>query len=300
MHQEKYSLKWHTYSDHLKSMMKELMMNEDFSDVTLVTEDKKQIKANISILGACSPVFKDILKKGNNSNHIMYLRGIQFCELESIMQFIHLGEATFFEERMDEFLAVARLLEIKELCNTEIEPDDNTKEMDQETEILKEPTVISDFINPLSTQGGDERVSGDNWKYDCEPCNKTYSTEKGLMVHIQSKHEGVKYDCDLCDNKYASQITLRNHIQSIHEGVKYACNQCDYQATDRCNLTRHIKSKHEGAKYACNQCEHQATDKSNLARHIQSMHECVMYACDQCDYQATQHSTLKRHIRNKH
>ena len=29
--------------------MKELMMNEDFSDVTLVTEDKKQIKANINI-----------------------------------------------------------------------------------------------------------------------------------------------------------------------------------------------------------------------------------------------------------
>ena len=60
MHQEKYSLTWHTYSDHLRSMMKELMMNEDFADVTLITEDKKQIKANINILSACSPVFKDI------------------------------------------------------------------------------------------------------------------------------------------------------------------------------------------------------------------------------------------------
>ena len=107
MHQEKYSLKWHTYSDHLKSMMKELMMNEDFSDVTLVTEDKKQIRANISILSACSPVFKDILKIEKHSNQIMYLRGVQFPEMESIMQFIYLGEATFYEERMDEFLAVA-------------------------------------------------------------------------------------------------------------------------------------------------------------------------------------------------
>ena len=67
----------------------------------------------------------------------MYLRGIQFCELESIMQFIYLGEATFFEERMDEFLVVARLLEIKELCNTEIKPEDDTKAVDQETDILK-------------------------------------------------------------------------------------------------------------------------------------------------------------------
>ena len=76
MHQEKYSLVWQTYSDHLKSMMKELMENEEFSDVTLITEDKKQIKANINILSACSLVFKDILKKERNSSAIMYLRGI--------------------------------------------------------------------------------------------------------------------------------------------------------------------------------------------------------------------------------
>ena len=54
MLQEKYSLTWHNYSDHLRRMMKDLMMNEDFSDVTLVTEDKKQIKAHNNILSACS------------------------------------------------------------------------------------------------------------------------------------------------------------------------------------------------------------------------------------------------------
>ena len=80
MHQEKYSVAWNTYSDHLKSMMKEFMMNEDFSDITLVTEDKKEIKANISILHACSPFFKDILKKEKNSSSIMYLRGVQYCQ----------------------------------------------------------------------------------------------------------------------------------------------------------------------------------------------------------------------------
>ena len=69
MHQKKYSLSWHAYADHLKSMMKKLMMNEDFADVILVTEDKKQIKANISVLSACSPVFKDILKVHIDSVH---------------------------------------------------------------------------------------------------------------------------------------------------------------------------------------------------------------------------------------
>ena len=50
MNQEKYSLSWQNYSDHLKSMMKDMMEDEDFSDVTLVTEDKKHIKAHVNIL----------------------------------------------------------------------------------------------------------------------------------------------------------------------------------------------------------------------------------------------------------
>ena len=112
-------------------------MNEDYSDVTLVTEDKRQIKANINILSACSPIFKDFLKKENKSSTIMYLRGIQYSEMESIMQFIYLGEATFYEERMDEFLAVAKSLEIKELCNAEpetnYEPEDEILPTDPET-----------------------------------------------------------------------------------------------------------------------------------------------------------------------
>ena len=124
MYQEKYSLTWKNYSDHLKSMMKELMMDKEYADVTLVTEDKKQIRANISILRACSSVFKDILKKERNSSPIIYLRGVQHFEMESIMQFIYLGEATFYEERMDEFLAVAKSLEIKEICNAGPEPND--------------------------------------------------------------------------------------------------------------------------------------------------------------------------------
>ena len=73
MHKEKYSLTWHTYSDHLRSMMKELMLNEDFADVTLVTEDKKHINANINILSTCSPVFRDILKINRKSSPIIYL-----------------------------------------------------------------------------------------------------------------------------------------------------------------------------------------------------------------------------------
>ena len=217
MHPEKYTLTWDTYSGHLKSMMKELMVNEDFSDVTLVTEDKKQIKANINILSACSPVFKDTLKKDKNSSTIMYLRGIQFSELESIMQFIYLGEATFYEERMNEFLAVAKSLEIKELCNAETvsndEPEDYPSPDDQElsTELVEEQTVISDYVNKQALKERQGRVGGE---YECDQCKKTYARKGALYEHKQVIHQGVKYVCNQCDYQASYHSILKQHIQS--------------------------------------------------------------------------------------
>ena len=169
-----------SYSDHLKVMMKELMMNEDFSDVTLVTEDKKQIWANINILSACSPVFEDILKKDKNSNPIMYLRGIQFSEMESIMQFIYLGEATFYEERMNEFLAVAKSLEVKELCNVETKPNNESDDFplpNTLTEVVEEQTDNIKLKKHAQLERQGSVVTG---KYECDKCHKTYSGPGGL------------------------------------------------------------------------------------------------------------------------
>ena len=299
--QEKYNITWPSYSDHLKNMMKELMMNEDFSDVTLVTEDKKQIKANIHILTACSPVFKDILKKNKNSSPIMYLRGIQYTELESIMQFIYLGEATLYKERMEEFLAVARSLKIKQLCDTETEPEDYSTKSDQNTstEFVEEQTVMPDDIKKQVTKEGQGSAVRRTGKYECVQCHKTYTDRTSLRRHKRSVHEGVKYACDKCDYQAKQQGNLTLHIQSKHKDVKYACDQCEYQATQQGHLTSHIQSRHKGVKYACGQCSQQFTNESNLTKHIQSMHEGVRYVCDLCGYQATQQSSLKRHIQSK-
>ena len=93
--------------------MREMMTSDDFTDVTLVTDDKKTIKAHRNILSACSPVFKNILQMEiNNSHPVIYLRGIQYSEIESLLQFIYLGEEKFNEERMNEFLSVSKSLEI--------------------------------------------------------------------------------------------------------------------------------------------------------------------------------------------
>merc|ERR1740123_722451 len=103
----KYNLSWQTYSEHLRGMMSQMMTTTEFADVTLVSEDRKYIKAHRNILSACSPVLKDILSMDKNSSTFIYLRGIQYSELECILHYFYLGEATLSNERINEFLAVA-------------------------------------------------------------------------------------------------------------------------------------------------------------------------------------------------
>ena len=77
MHPEKYTLTWKSHTDYLKEIMQDMMTSENFTDVTIVTDDKKTIKAHRNILSACSPVFKNILQMEINKSHpVIYLRGI--------------------------------------------------------------------------------------------------------------------------------------------------------------------------------------------------------------------------------
>ena len=301
MHPEKYSLTWHTYSNHLRDMMKD-MMKDDFADVTLVSEDKKHIRAHKNVLGACSPVFKDIMKLDQSANPIIYLRGIKFSELESIMQFIYLGEARFSEERMNEFLSLGRSLEIKELCNkvkTETNSDNEPSPSDPvtSTDRSREQTRRS---GDLMNQPPKRKLVRGNGIYECDQCDKTYGVSSELNRHIKTKHEDVNYECNQCDKKYTSISALNKHRQSVHEGVKYACDQCDHQAAKQSTLKQHMEVVHEGVRYECEHCDYQATQPNNLKRHIESIHEGVKYACYQCDFQASQQGNLKTHTKSKH
>ena len=89
-----------------------------FTDVTLICDDKKKISSHKIILSVFSPVFKDIFETDQNQKSIIYLKGINSTEMESIVHFMYLGETTFYDDKMKDLLAVARNLQIKQMCDT--------------------------------------------------------------------------------------------------------------------------------------------------------------------------------------
>merc|ERR1712002_1320174 len=92
------------------------MNSHKSADVTLVCNDKTKFKAHKFVLSACSPVFQSIIDDLPYKEYsFIYLRGVQPQEMKSILQFMYLGQATFYQDRMIEFLEVAKNLEIKEI-----------------------------------------------------------------------------------------------------------------------------------------------------------------------------------------
>ena len=58
---EKLCLKWKNFQENLKSAFQGLRNDQDFADVTLVSEDGTQIETHKVILASSSPFFMDIL-----------------------------------------------------------------------------------------------------------------------------------------------------------------------------------------------------------------------------------------------
>ena len=199
------------------------------------------------------------------------------------MQFVYLGEAGYYGERINEFLSVSKNLEIREIAEgvelndtNNIESNKQSANENDESDVLSASNqkVEKHELSKGKTIGkytGNKIVDDIETKYQCQYCDKVSNSRRALLYHTKSKHEGLKYGCNKCGKQYTTQSDLSRHFQSVHEGVKYACNLCDYQATDKGNLTKHIQSIHEGVKYACNQCDQQFFSK-NLMRHIKRIH----------------------------
>ena len=204
-----YSLTWRTFADHMQRMMEYLMTSDDFTDVTLIADDKNSIKAHRNILSACSPVLKNILQMGAQSNHhpVIYLRGIQYTDLEAMLQFIYLGETRVHEERLSEFISAAKSLEIEDLVKAgevgDMTSDQETGELSAEALYVNLKQGVNPIVNVDDTKGGTETVpeSVHQWRqflnryknvkeYGCAEKQRTdlqYQKCQDLRMDVQKK-----------------------------------------------------------------------------------------------------------------
>ena len=88
---EKFSLKWNDFHSNVSKAFG-LFRNEDYlHDVTLVSDDHKQVSAHKLVLSASSEYFKDIFQQNNRSNThpLLCLDGISSHDLNNVLDYIY-------------------------------------------------------------------------------------------------------------------------------------------------------------------------------------------------------------------
>jgi len=86
-------------------------------------------------------------------------------------------------------------------------------------------------------------VPGEERRYACEHCTKTFMRASGLRKHTKEEHlVGPKpYVCSHCDRRYAYRCALEGHMRR-HSAVRpFSCQTCSARFKHISNLQKHVK-----------------------------------------------------------
>ena len=92
------------------------------------------------VLVACSEYFNDILSQNTHSHPLLCLDGINFSELNNVLDYIYNGEVNIYQEDLDRFLQIALKLQLRGLLSAE----ENVQE--KKIEVRDEPTILEGNI----------------------------------------------------------------------------------------------------------------------------------------------------------
>jgi len=118
MASEKFCLRWNDFESNISFAFRELRNDKDFFDVTLACDDE-QIQAHKVILSACSPFFRNVLRRNPHQHPLLYLKGVKYTDLQSVLNFMYHGEVNVAQEELNSFLAVAEDLRVKGLTQNQ-------------------------------------------------------------------------------------------------------------------------------------------------------------------------------------
>ena len=247
---EKFCLKWNDFQVNVSNSFSTLRKENDFYDVSLVSDDDKVVSAHKVVLSASSEFFKSILRKADHSKPMIYLSGVEFKELNCILDYIYEGEVQLFQEDLDKFLDVAQKLRINGLIGEGNE--DNKEEASERLEEvdLDHDTHRSFEESSLSNDKNIQRKTESNMKkYD-----RTVSVvpQEGKNVYEEAKRavddilkkDGDNWVCKVCYKSSKKSCDLRRHAEVHIEGLSFPCQLCGDTFRSRIQLLNHKQRKH--------------------------------------------------------
>ena len=205
--EEKYCLKWNNFESSISSAFKQLRDDEDFFDVTLVCEDH-QVQAHKVILSACSPFFRFVLKKNPHQHPLLYLKGVKYEDITSILDFLYHGEVNVSQDSLNRFLTVAGDLKVKGLTEAGHDAHKTLHDDDKDTQ-PKAKEHITDSRQYVKPEPDEPTIV-----YDCEA---EYDATSNI-VEDEYETEAAGYECEQDFDEMTTQLNHERRIAVPQQG----------------------------------------------------------------------------------
>ena len=233
-----------------------LLNQPDFSDVTLVSEDQKQILAHKVILASGSPFFKNVLSLNSHPKPLIYLR-VKFSDLQEIVRFIYTGQCKVAQDDLDVFLEIAKSLNICGIANDEDTKVTNISNDGSLETVSNVNHEVSKNISELDTvsenqtndENNDNEVDETFEKSMNEKNNRITREEEADSVYEvkEELEEDAEKTCNERKLTFQTDPQLKQHMRKDH---LFCCNKLfsSVKSLKGHNLVQHNKKADESHK----------------------------------------------------
>eukprot|EP00092_Neocalanus_flemingeri_P018986 GFUD01020571.1.p1 GENE.GFUD01020571.1~~GFUD01020571.1.p1 ORF type:complete len:312 (-),score=57.37 GFUD01020571.1:288-1223(-) len=297
---EKFCFRWNEFENNISTAFRELRDDKDFFDVTLACDDN-QLQAHKVILSACSPFFRSILKKNPHQHPLLYLKGVKYEDVLSVLNFMYHGEVNVAQDDLNTFLSVAEDLQVKGLTQTSQKQQQASQNIPATKRSLPEQSP-SNILPMIAKPPKQPRV---RTSYEHAMTSGSYARKIEEISPI-IKTEAPVVDVE-CDPEYSSDQQLvqqSNDFPADEPGYEYQHDQHNYQDQDMVYEEQigHGGDTSQGwnlpKQFPCQHCEKSFSSKKSLQNHMTS-HKGLTY-CDICNKHFSTVSNLKAHTNLVH
>jgi len=302
---EKFCLRWNDFESNVSTAFRDLREEKDFFDVTLACDDS-QVDAHKVILAACSPFFRNVLRRNPHQHPLLYLKGVKYKELVCVLNFMYQGEVNVAQEELNTFLAVAEDLKVKGLTqgnssSSDIKTKSESKSTprnvsDQPAAKRPRPAPVQSYQPPAHAQDDDiqevvpvkaEPGSAamapviDNTGYGAADQSGAVALEE---TYAEDNYDYGGYDAEGYDDGSGmidpntgmplvaadgnkGEVESRMRKENTGTGYHWRCLECDYTSVKKHTCFEHVEAKHFLSVYSCQFCGRHCPSRNALRSH---------------------------------
>jgi len=332
MSSEKFCLRWNEFETNISDAFRELREEKDFFDVTLACDDS-QIEAHKVIISACSPFFRNVLRRNPHQHPLLYLKGVKYKELLSVLNFMYMGEVNIAQDELNSFLAVAEDLRVKGLTQNASGNDVQTKQENPKPEVTYKESHLKKTFSPPKRPRPNPPIPKQSYHTEedddiqevapvkSEPHDPTpQQSAPAPHVRYQSSHEHQveeQAEDDLgtiaLDETYGGDEGYDYQYEEGYDNTSMVMpmarmgaetGNTDALAQRDVDIAANIlKDTNQSSSFICLICQFKASSRHKVFCHIESKHfqdPSVTYSCPLCDKTMPSRSALGKHVSRNH